>query len=599
MDGEASAAVGDVRQVDPQRLHIVLLLVLPLLVLALVRFVALVLLTLLLLLLLLLEQVEFLLAEVEAVEGFLGEEGGVDVALCTPAGVVLHAVAAAEGEHGLAAHGPAGTVVTVAAHGKILHLLVAFGTDQTGLADPLRTVEEVHEQPAAVRGPLVVLVAVAVAVVAVAGQYGAHGLGGQVHHAQGGAFLQKGHFLAIGRVGGLELFGRGGEQRLLLEHGGVEEVRFLLAADGAGVQVPASVALGGVEQGAAVRAEAHVTLLFRRVGDAARGALLHGCDEHLAAVDEGDLLAGGRHGELAHLTVHRHRSFGQVARVHGDAHLHRARLITVDGGVDGAVMTEAERAVVGDGQVAHGMVLQEGDLRWCATFNAHFMDIEAFAASHLTHAAFAEVVERSAVGAYHWIAVLALEAGELLVGAGVEVVAPHVACHRRAVVLAVLILVAFPVVEDQHVPVGGEAGAVGRCGEHLAGLSTLHRHAVELAHATGRELPVGGGIEARAGEDDRSTIGREVGGDVARAVVGEPCGRPAAAGHEVHVVVAGPVAGEGDELTVAGPHRRCLVGLGGGEGPGVTACGGHAPQIAMMAEDDGAAIGRDGGLAEP
>ena len=489
--------------------------------------------------------------------------------------------------------------MAVATAAQVDHFLVARCAHQPGLSDPLVLVQEIDQQPFAVRRPGEVLVTVAVAVVAVAGQHGAALFAGHVVHAQGGPFLQIGHLLAIGRPFRLEFLGGRGQQCFLLQHGGGEEVGLLLAYDAGGVEVPAAIALGGVQDRSPIGTETGRTLLLGRVGDAARGALLHGAHEDLAAVHEHDLLPVGGDIELADATVHLHGALRGVAGVQCDPHLHLHRLRSIDHGVQFTMVAEAEQTVGADAQVTDGVVLQEGDLRGGATTGGHLVHVEGARARHGTGSVLAQVVHRAAIGGKHRFAVLAIEGGELLVGSRGGRVAPHVTRHAGPVVLAEIILVAFPIVEHQQASIRGVARIDRGRGQDALGLAAGQWHTIELAQSGARELLVAGGIQPAAGEDDRAVVRREVAGRITGGMEGEPRGLASRAGHHVHIVVAGAVAGKGDQPAITGPYRRAVVGFVGGEEHGIATGHGHPPQVAEVAEHDGGAVRGNGGLPHP
>ena len=90
---------------------------------------------------------------------------------------------------------------------------------------------------------------------------------------------------------GLEGLEFGLDHRFLLEGGRQEECRLVVVGHIGAVEIPAAVALGRIEQPAAVGVEAHRAFLLWGVGDAFGGAVLDGSDKDLAAGDKGDLLA--------------------------------------------------------------------------------------------------------------------------------------------------------------------------------------------------------------------------------------------------------------------------------------------------------------------
>ena len=80
---------------------------------------------------------------------------------------------------------------------------------------------------------------------------------------------------------------------------------------------------------------------------------------------------------------------------------------------------------------------------------------------------------------------------------------------------------------------------------------------------------------------------------------GQAAGFPASRRHDEDVEVAEAVRGEGDPLPVVTPHRGVVVSLADGEGEGLAARGRDLVDIAPIAEGDGPAVGRYGGIPQP
>ena len=505
--------------------------------------------------------------------------------------MVAHAVAVAEPGDRRAVVVPLGRPAAVPAACQVDHLALAVGLHDAHLVGPLAGVQELHHEPLAVRAPLVPLVAIGVAVVAVGGQHGARLLAGHVQHPQFGALLQVGHFLAVRTVGGLELLGGGGQQRLLLQQGGLEEVLLFLAHDAGGVQVPAAIALAGVEQLAALGVPAHAALLLGRVGDAARGALQAG-HEHLPAVDEGHLLAAGRRHHFVHVTVHLHGAGGVVAPVGHHPDGHPAGLSTICHRVDAAAVGEAEHPAVADAEPPHRVVRQEAHLRAGAARGGHLVHVEAAVL-------LAQVVDAAPVRAPDRVAVLPGEGGQLPVLPGGGVVGPHIARHAAGVVLAVAVLVALAVVVHDQAAVRRVACQLHGDGAHLLRPSAGHRHGVQFAQPAHGEVLVPRIVLPVGVEEHLGVVRTEARGVLAVAVVGQPCGHSAIGAHHEHIAVAMAGAGEGDQLAVVAPHGRLVVGLVGGKGHGIAAAGRHTPDVSLETEQDGLAVRRNGGFAQP
>lgn len=222
---------------------------------------------------------------------------------------------------------------------------------------------------------------------------------------------------------------------------------FFLAVNLRGVEVPAAVALGGVDELAAVGVEVDGAFLLGGVGDAAGGLVVDGGDEDFATGDEGDFLSirGGDHfgdgfGHGDHAAV----DLGIVAD--GDVELP---------GLGGNVVLEVEAAMeaVGElafiraGEEADGVLVEGGDFFGLAVlFEGALPDVEG--------AALFREVEVILVIDPDGVAVLAGEVGELAVGVFCEVVEPEVTGDGGLVVLTPVVLVAFAIMVEEVCAVG-------------------------------------------------------------------------------------------------------------------------------------------------
>jgi len=414
-----------------------------------------------------------------------------------------------------------------------VQLALAVGRHQAHLAvlDPLG-IAELNQEPLAVGRPLVVLVAVAVGVVLVRGEDQPGRLRLEVDHLEGDPVLQVRHLLAVGGEGGLELLGRRGHHRLLLEDGGQVEVGLLLPHDGDAVDVPVVVLLRRVDQRPPVGAEVHAPLLPRRVGDALRGPRLQAGDEDLAAEHPGVFLAVRRQRRLRQPFAHRQHLRQRVPAVHGQAHRDLGGLPAGFQRVDLAVVAEAQQVVLGAGEEADGVPGKFGELDGLAR-------IGHGGAVHVERPVqLAEVEEVLVVGGEHRVPVLAGERGELGVSLRLEVVEPDVAGHRRGMVLAPAVLVALDVMVDQAAPGRIRGGVERRHRQRHVDAAPGHRDTVELGHGPGGELDVGGGLLPSGREQHRPVVGGEGAGHFGGRMEGEAPGLAAGGRHHEHVEVA-------------------------------------------------------------
>ena len=312
------------------------------------------------LVLLLLEEGELLLGQAEPVVGGPGEEHAEDVVFPGRAVGVDGAFPGIGVGHHRPVHPPAGHEDAEAVLGQIDDLALAVARDEPDLRREQADESELDQEPLAVRAPLVGLVAVGVGIVVVGGQDRPGLFGGQVDDLQDDAVLQVGDLLAVGREFRLELLGRGGHDRLFLEHGRSEEVGLFLADDRGLIDVPVVVALGGIDERPAVGAEADAPLLAGRIGDALGQAALHAADEDLAAEDIGHFLSVGREPHLGDASADGQRPLQHLAPVLGDADVDLPGGRRAGLGVDLAVVAEAEKSVLGAGQEADGVLGEIG-----------------------------------------------------------------------------------------------------------------------------------------------------------------------------------------------------------------------------------------------
>ncbi len=427
-----------------------------------------------------------LLAHAEALVGVEVEEHDVGVVFGSPAAVAAVAGAVALEEHGFAAHHPSAVAVVVTAVGEVGDLLTTVGGHQRDVAViPSALTDVVGQEPTAVGAPLEPEVAVGVAVLIAAVQEFAHGLRLHVNGLKRAAVLDVGHALAVGTIGRLHTNGVGLHELLFLEVGGIGELLLVFLDDGGLINLPEPIALRRIDQTAAVGREVDVALLLGGVGNLSGCLVVDGGYIHVAMQYEGNLLILRRKGDFGgapclHLPVE-----AVVALVGGDGDCQLLRLTALGEGVEAAVVSEAEGAVVGAREVAHGVALKVSELLLATAVELSAVDVE--------RAVFlAEVIIVVGV-APHGVAVLALERGEL--GVVVVFIKPDVAADGRLVMLAELILVAFQVVVE-HGAVLAHAGVAHRNGGEQVHAAAVGAHLIHL-----RERAVGKDDALRRGHD--------------------------------------------------------------------------------------------------
>ena len=352
-----------------------------------------------------------------------------------------------------------------------------------------------------------------------------------------------------------------------------------------------AVALALVVEGLAVLTPGGVALGLGSGGDTLGGVVLYGGDEEVAAVGEGNELAvrrqrgaacSGADGEFLHRLGH---------NVLGDRDCHLGGLAAGLLGVDLAVVGVAQRAVVGAAEEADGMCLE-------ARHGGGLRHIGEGCAVHVHRAAVTLADEVHVVALDDGVAVFAGTGREVGVLAGRGVIAPNVACHRRGVVLAPLVLKAFGVLVQEPV-LAAEVDASGRSSEHKVRGAALDGDTVELAQdAAGIDGALNGLLDV-GGKIDFLAVGAESLGCLARRVVGEAHGFAAGSGDGEDVEIAVEVALESDGAAVGTPYGIGLVAVHGGEAHGLAALYGNGPDVTLVLEGDGAAVRRNLDVTHP
>ena len=97
---------------------------------------------------------------------------------------------------------------------------------------------------------------------------------------------------------------------------------------------------------------------------------------------------------------------------------------------------------------------------------------------HAATIALAEKVERLAIGTGHGVAVFTGMGRDIGVLTALGIVEPHIACNRRGVVLAPLVLVALTVLVIEALAIGSETEHLGRGAQHLEGATALRGYLI-------------------------------------------------------------------------------------------------------------------------
>ncbi len=356
------------------------------------------------------------------------------------------------------------------------------------------------------------------------------------------------------------------------------------------VEVALAALVRGEREGLAVGRPAQILLAGRAVRDLPR----RGGGDRLVVLraDRGDEdVAGDDEGRELALGVDR-----EVARAAAGVLLDRGLALPVGGHLDRQPrrlaaarphrpepvleLVRDDAAVTRRVRGAHGGALVGGQRAWRA---ADCLDEEVLAAV-LT--AGGEIDERVVVEPERLV-VVAVEVAELREGAG-RVLDEDVAARRAAVARAVPLRSAAD--ECRALAVRREAQVVAEnvlIGRRRA---AAHRHRVGAGVAPEAQV-------APRVEDHRLVVRAELARDIRGGRIGQTARRRAAIDrHDVDVVVALALRGEGEQPAVAGPDRVPVIGLVHGQTAGVAAGRGDDPQIALPREGDRRAVRRRGGL---
>ena len=368
--------------------------------------------------------------------------------------MALHAVAACLVGHGAAAERPLGVAVGIAALGEV-HDLRAVGLDGGDVGVVPSAVADVgYQQPLAVGAPFERHVAVGVGVVVFPVERRDGLLRLEVDDLERGAVFKEGYLLAVGREGGLLGHTVAFVERLLDNLGGVCETLLGRVLDLGREELPLAVAVGVVDEFAAVGRERHDPLLGGGVGDAACGLVFGVGHVYLAAQHECDLLAVRRHGHIGCVAVLERLDGVPDILVGVDVDIELGRLRAFAHCVDVAVPAEHEQSIARGRERAHRVTLERCELHGLGAFGSG-IDVER---ARLL----ADIPVSLAVGFPDGVEVVAVEGGEFLEAA--LVVDPDVGRSRRAFVLAVYVFEALLVLVDDPA-VGGDGSGADRHGE--------------------------------------------------------------------------------------------------------------------------------------
>ncbi len=204
-----------------------------------------------------------------------------------------------------------------------------------------------------------------------------------------------------------------------------------------------------------------------------------------------------------------------------------------------------------------------------------------------------------AVGAGHGIGILAGEVGEIGMRACGGVVEPHIAGHRRGVVLAPLVFKSLDILIQKLPAARQPAHRARRGAQHLTRCAAAGRHAVQLGHAARGKERAGGRVLYRCREEHRAAVGRPGLGGLGGGVEGDALGSTAGRVDHVDVEVAVQIRRIRQPAAVGAPHGRGLISRPGGHAGGLATGDRHCVYVAAIAEGNGASVGRNLGVAHP
>lgn len=126
-----------------------------------------------------------------------------------------------------------------------------------------------------------------------------------------------------------------------------------------------------------------------------------------------------------------------------------------------------------------------------------------------------------------------------------------------------------------------------------------HGDRVELTHAADRKLPVRCEVLPGGAEEHGAIVRRERAGDFPRRVVRQTLRLTALRRHDEDVEIAVPVGRERHRLPVVTPYRRVFVRLTESQRMGIAAGRRHRPDVTLVFEEQGLAVGRNSWISQP
>ena len=362
-----------------------------------------------------------------------------------------------------------------------------------------------QNEPLAVGRPLVREAVVVGVVVLLAVRDLAHLFRCYVIDFQNVAILDKGNFLAVGRISRRDaLDAVVVEERLFVNQSGIGEVVVFLALDGSLVEVPVTVTFRSIYEGSAILRERRAALGLRRVRDLLGGGVfVHASDEHLAARNEGNQLAVVAQREVVGtLEVLFHQLLWFLVVHDFDAHL--LWLTSNALRVNLAHVAVAQQAVVGHAQEAHWVRLEVRYLfRVFEVVGRRFIHVE------VALVALAQENNFLITGQIARVAILADVSCQHRVGLFLGVVIDHIAGHGRNVVLAPFVLAALAVVVEERLAVLVERHATHRHGHHLLRPTAFDRHLIQFGNPARGKLHIFNAFHHLGREINLFPVGRE------------------------------------------------------------------------------------------
>ena len=164
---------------------------------------------------------------------------------------------------------------------------------------------------------------------------------------------------------------------------------------------------------------------------------------------------------------------------------------------------------------------------------------------------------------------------------------------------APFVLEAFAVLIEHRVARFVEIDHFSRSTEYLFHFASVQSHAVEFCHGSCREKCAGCRVLNGGREQHFFAVVGECPWRFACRMAGEACGRSSFCRHDEDVGVAVAVAGKGYLLAVGRPYWRTFVGFLCCKSHGLSSFCRHFIDVALIGENNLAAIGRNLHVAHP